>query len=302
MLTNCPLGWGHEPRIGIHLLDAAVESCFWPLYEVVDGQFRLTYEPEQLLPIEEWLRPQARFAHLFRPGNAGSSGDPAARRGRLAGAAPPLRGGSPGVTAPTPLRISPNPGAGLRPDVASTASSDDLIAKTGKGGTMFTEHQPADALIEALRREHVKYELFPHRHTETALAEAEALHVDPHQVVKTLILTTPAGYVRAVLRAVDRLDLDKARAELGSEDVGLASEVDLVGAYPEFELGAVPPVGGAYDRVLVDARVFDNTFILLEAGTHGESISLRAGDLQSLADAEVADLAQETPGEPKEER
>ena len=46
VLTNCPLGWGHEPRIGISSLDAAVESCFWPLYEVVDGRYRLTYEPE----------------------------------------------------------------------------------------------------------------------------------------------------------------------------------------------------------------------------------------------------------------
>jgi pyruvate ferredoxin oxidoreductase beta subunit len=70
VLTNCPLGWGHEPRIGIHVLDAAVESCFWPLYEVVDGHFRLTYEPDEMLPIEEWLRPQARFAHLLRPENA----------------------------------------------------------------------------------------------------------------------------------------------------------------------------------------------------------------------------------------
>jgi pyruvate ferredoxin oxidoreductase beta subunit len=70
VLTNCPLGWGHEPRIGLHVLDAAVESCFWPLYEVVDGEFRLTYEPEEIVPIDEWLRPQKRFAHLLRPGNA----------------------------------------------------------------------------------------------------------------------------------------------------------------------------------------------------------------------------------------
>jgi pyruvate ferredoxin oxidoreductase beta subunit len=70
VLTNCPLGWGHEPRIGLHVLDAAVESCFWPLYEVVDGEFRLTYEPDELAPIEEWLRPQARFAHLLKPENA----------------------------------------------------------------------------------------------------------------------------------------------------------------------------------------------------------------------------------------
>ncbi len=165
---------------------------------------------------------------------------------------------------------------------------------------MLGTHQPADALLKALRREHVSYELFPHRHTESALAEAEALHADPHEVVKTLILRTPAGYVRVVLEAADRLDLEKARIVLGSE-TRLASEADLVGAYPEFELGAVPPVGGSYDRVLVDQRVFDNTFILLDAGTHGESIRLRTGDLLSLADAEVADLAAEVPREQKEE-
>jgi len=154
-------------------------------------------------------------------------------------------------------------------------------------------HQPADALIEALRREHVSYELLPHRHTETAVAEAEALDVDPHQVAKTLILETPFGYARAVLRAVDRLDLEKTRRALGTPDVELAKEVELVGAYPEFELGAVPPVGGAYDRVLVDERVFDNRFVVFEAGTHDESVRLRAGELLSIAEAEVADLAED---------
>jgi Ala-tRNA(Pro) deacylase len=164
---------------------------------------------------------------------------------------------------------------------------------TTRGGPMITGHQPADALMKTLRREHVSYELFPHRHTETALAEAEVLHKDPHEVAKTLIVRTSFGYVRAVLRAVDRLDLEKVRFVLGTDEVELASEEDLVGAYPEFELGAVPPVGGAYDRVLVDERLFDSTFVLFDAGTHDESIRLHTGDLLSLAEAEVADLAEE---------
>src|SRR5690242_1016738 len=69
VLTNCPLGWGHDPRLAVHVLDTAVESCFWPLYEVVDGTYRLTHEPYEAVSIEEWLRPQARFAHLLRPEN-----------------------------------------------------------------------------------------------------------------------------------------------------------------------------------------------------------------------------------------
>ena len=68
VLTDCPVGWGHEPKLSRQVIDAAVETCFWPLYEVVDGHYRLTYEPARL-PVEEWLGSQQRFAHLFRPGS-----------------------------------------------------------------------------------------------------------------------------------------------------------------------------------------------------------------------------------------
>jgi len=69
VLTNCPLGWGHEPKLSLQVLDAAVETTFWPLYEVVDGDYRLTYRPERVRPIEEFLGGQQRFAHLLRPGS-----------------------------------------------------------------------------------------------------------------------------------------------------------------------------------------------------------------------------------------
>jgi pyruvate ferredoxin oxidoreductase beta subunit len=69
VLTDCPLGWGHEPRLSVSVLDAAVASLFWPLYEVVDGRYRVTHVPENVVPVEEWLRPQARFAHLLKTGN-----------------------------------------------------------------------------------------------------------------------------------------------------------------------------------------------------------------------------------------
>jgi pyruvate ferredoxin oxidoreductase beta subunit len=71
VLTNCPVGWGHEPRETVDILNAAVDSCFWPLYEVVEGRYRLTYVPDQIRPIEDWLRPQTRFAHLLRPEGSG---------------------------------------------------------------------------------------------------------------------------------------------------------------------------------------------------------------------------------------
>jgi pyruvate ferredoxin oxidoreductase beta subunit len=71
VLTDCPLGWGHEPRLSQRVLTAAVESRFWPLYEVADGRYRLTYRPERPVSVDEWLAPQKRFAHLLRPENRG---------------------------------------------------------------------------------------------------------------------------------------------------------------------------------------------------------------------------------------
>ena len=45
VLADCPLGWGHEARLSPSIVDGAVESCFWPLFEVEDGEWRLTYRP-----------------------------------------------------------------------------------------------------------------------------------------------------------------------------------------------------------------------------------------------------------------
>jgi Ala-tRNA(Pro) deacylase len=140
----------------------------------------------------------------------------------------------------------------------------------------------------------VDYELLPHPRTETATAEADALGVDPSEVAKTLVLSTPAGYVRAVLPASERLDLRKVREHVeGGKRIHLATEEDLERDYPDFELGAVPPFGGAGDRVLVDSGLADRETIVLEAGSHERSLRMRTVDLLTLTKADVVDIAEE---------
>lgn len=65
-LIACNLGWGFEPNETLELSRLAVETCFWPLYEIENGVYRITYKPRQKLPIEGFLKRQRRFAHLFR--------------------------------------------------------------------------------------------------------------------------------------------------------------------------------------------------------------------------------------------
>lgn len=142
----------------------------------------------------------------------------------------------------------------------------------------------------------VSYELLEHAHTESALAEAEALGVSPDDVAKTLVVKAGDGYVRAVLPASARLDLGKLRAIQGGgrHAVHLATEDDLTRDYPEFALGAVPPVGGARrDPVLVDPKLTERESVVIEAGTHEHSLRLAPNDLVQAAGATVTDISEE---------
>lgn len=69
VLSTCQLGWRHEPRHAVLLARLAVETRYWPLYEIVDGYYRLTHNEEEPEPIESWLKLQGRFKHLFEPEN-----------------------------------------------------------------------------------------------------------------------------------------------------------------------------------------------------------------------------------------
>src|ERR687887_131769 len=102
----------------------------------------------------------------------------------------------------------------------------------------------------------IDFDVLEHAHTVRAVDEAAALGVGAEEVAKTLVLVVPAGNVRAVLAAAERIALHKVAAVLGvgGKKVRLASEDDLARDYPEFDLGAVPPFGGREDRVFVDER------------------------------------------------
>ena len=72
ILAPCPRGWRYPAEEMMNITKMAVETCVWPLYEVIDGKWVLSYEPKQKLPIEDYLRLQGRFAHMFNPGNEGT--------------------------------------------------------------------------------------------------------------------------------------------------------------------------------------------------------------------------------------
>ena len=69
VMAPCPRGWRYDAPDIIKICKMAVETCYWPLFEVIDGKWVVNYEPKNKLPIEDFLRLQGRFKHLFKPGN-----------------------------------------------------------------------------------------------------------------------------------------------------------------------------------------------------------------------------------------
>ena len=71
VLAPCPRGWriGSDETMLISRL--AVDTKFWPLFEVENGKWTLTPVKEKnLKPLEDFLKPQGRFKHLLKPENA----------------------------------------------------------------------------------------------------------------------------------------------------------------------------------------------------------------------------------------
>ncbi len=69
VLAPCPRGWRYDTPKLMDISKLAVETCIWPLYEVENGKVTVNYKPKNKLPVEEYLKPQGRFRHLFKKGN-----------------------------------------------------------------------------------------------------------------------------------------------------------------------------------------------------------------------------------------
>lgn len=69
ILAPCHRGWRFPMEKAVEVARLAVQTRFWPLYEVERGEWRLTVKVPKPKPVADWLRLQGRFRHLFTPEN-----------------------------------------------------------------------------------------------------------------------------------------------------------------------------------------------------------------------------------------
>ena len=64
ILSVCPTGWRSAPDLSVRLGRLAVESGIFPLYEIENGTYKLSFDPGELRPIQDYMKLQGRFRHL----------------------------------------------------------------------------------------------------------------------------------------------------------------------------------------------------------------------------------------------
>jgi len=133
-----------------------------------------------------------------------------------------------------------------------------------------------------LKKEGVPYQLLHHDEAFTAMEIAAKQHVPGDQMVKSVIVRTPEGYVMCVLPAIHMVDFESLKESLGTDDITLASERELADLFPESELGAEPPFSSEMP-IYCDELLTEEGEIVFNAGTHTETIKIPMKEYKRLA-------------------
>ena len=151
---------------------------------------------------------------------------------------------------------------------------------------------PLSKLRKFLDSHHIKYLVISHSRAYTAQGVAALAHVSGKQLAKTVIIKIDGMLAMVVVPASLHVDMARLRKVTGALTVELATEGEFRDAFPDCELGAMPPFGNLYDmRVYADVTLADFEEITFTAGTHRELVRMNWGDMLRLVNPTVDDLA-----------
>lgn len=144
-----------------------------------------------------------------------------------------------------------------------------------------------------LRENGVAFQVHHHPRVYTAQEVAASEHVPGKMLVKTVIVradgNTTSGIAMLALPAPYRVDLERAAKALGVPETRLAYEEEFEAAFPDCEVGAMPPFGNLYGvPVCVDEALAEDEVIVFRAGTHTDTMTVSYADFERLVSPTVA--------------
>jgi Ala-tRNA(Pro) deacylase len=160
-------------------------------------------------------------------------------------------------------------------------------------------------VTQTLQRHGVPYRECHHGEAYTAQQVAQQEHVSGHRVAKVVVVMADDRPVELVLPASRRVLLDRLRNILGAQQVRLATEPEIQQAFPDCEVGAIPPLDhwpGV--EIVMDSDMKVDGEILFQAGTHEDAIRVPFRDWYEAMHPRVATFAapEGQPGDHFEDR
>jgi len=150
---------------------------------------------------------------------------------------------------------------------------------------------PLPKLREFLDSQQIKYLVISHSLGYTAQGIAAAAHVSGKKLAKTVIVKLDGILAMAVVPASEHVDMDRLKALTGCRCVEIAFEKEFQNAFPDCDLGAMPPFGNLYDMpVYADASLAEHEEITFSAGTHRELIRMHWEDMLRIVNPTIAEL------------
>lgn len=143
-------------------------------------------------------------------------------------------------------------------------------------------------LQQYLDSKKVRYVAIAHTPAYTAQEIAARAHIPGHELAKSVVLKADGKFILAVLPSDYLADLDRIRHLLNVQKVEFANEEEFKYAFPDCEIGAMPPFGNLYKMdTYVAASLSDDDRIAFNAGNHKELIQINYKDYIKLVHPRV---------------
>ena len=150
---------------------------------------------------------------------------------------------------------------------------------------------PTARIREFLDDHGIRYEVIHHARAFTAQRTAQTAHSPGGEVAKTVVVKLDGRLALAVVPASENIRLRRLAKVAGANHVELASEAEFAAAFPDCEVGAMPPLGGLYGmEVWVDVFLTRDKEIAFNAGSHTEMIRMPYREFESLVRPRVAEF------------
>jgi len=147
---------------------------------------------------------------------------------------------------------------------------------------------PSRKLKEFLDKNNIKYITIQHSPAYTAQEIAASARIHGKELAKTVIIKKDGKLAMAVLPANYHVDVEVLKKATGANSLTIATEQEFKDAFPECEIGAMPPFGNLYGmETFAEDSLAENKDIVFNAGTHTELIRKSYADFVNLVKPKI---------------